>query len=89
MKIQKCLFWAPFLASNFQTIGTITSKIDPNLPLVVLNLLVKIYRDPFPKTKVIVRKLNASSDDDDDDDADDMIALYDTKIFLRSYNNEL
>ena len=46
---------------------------------------VKIYRYQFTKTKVIVRKLNVSSDDDDtdDDDADDddaMIALYDAKF---------
>ena len=42
----------------------------------VLNLLVKIYRDPFTRTKVIVWTLNVSSNDDADnyDDADDMIA---------------
>ena len=74
------------MAPNSKTLRTITPKIKPNPPLVVMNLLVKFYKDPLTKTKVIIRKLNVSSDDDED--ADSMIALYDANILLRSYKRK-
>ena len=46
----------PFLVPNSQTVGTKTSKINPNLPFMVINLVFKFHRFLFTYTKVIVRK---------------------------------
>ena len=44
------------MAPNSKTVGTKTPKINPNLPFVVIHLMLKFHRFLFTYTKVIVRK---------------------------------
>ena len=45
---RKTIVFSPYWAPNSLNVGTIIHKINPNLPFVVLNLLKKFHRDPFP-----------------------------------------
>ena len=47
------LVLGPFWAPNSYTIGTIILIINPNIPFVVLNLLIKFHRDLLLKLKLL------------------------------------